>query len=90
MTQYVGYFYRLRGGQPMPVSRAGEFVLHSFMAEKHEQDSDTCATNFLRSSAFRGQGGTYSAANYTRLVAAGDPIYSASETHNFKYVEELE
>lgn len=90
MTEYVGYFYRLRAGSPMPISQAGEFVLHSFMAEVHEQDIDTCATTILASSDFRGQAGGFSAANYSRIPVAGTPIYNASETRNFKYAEEFE
>ncbi len=74
----------------MPIARRGEFVLHSFMAEKQVQDSDSCATELLPSSAFRGQAGGYSAANYSRIVAKGPSIYKASETANVKYVEELE
>ena len=90
MTVYTGYFYRLRAGSPMPIATPGSFVLHSFMAEYHIQDTDTCATTILPSSAFRGQGGGYSAANYSRIVAAGEAIYSSSESVNFKYVEEFD
>lgn len=90
MSEYVGYFYRLRAGSPMPISKAGNFVLHSFMAEHHIQESNTCGSTILPSNAFRGQAGGYSAANYSRMPVAGDPIYSSSETYNFKYTEEFE
>lgn len=90
MTVYTGYAYRLRAGTPMPIATPGEFVLHSFMAEYNIQDTNTCTKSLLASSAFRGQGGGYSSANYSRIVSAGDPIYSASESLNFKYVEEFE
>lgn len=89
MTIYTGYSYRLRAGSPMPISTPGEFVIHSFMAEYHIQDTDTCAIKLLGSSSFRGQGGGYSAANYSRIVSAGEPIYNATESLNFKYVEEV-
>lgn len=90
MTIYKGYFYRLRAGQPMPIATPGNFVLHSFMAEYNEQESNTCTNSLLTSVDFRGQGGGYSAANYTRISAAGEPVYNASETRNFKYTEEFE
>mgnify|MGYP001769035415 CR=1 FL=1 len=90
MTIYTGYSYRLRAGSPMPIATPGEFVIHSFMAEYHIQDTDTCATRLLASTAFRGQGGGYSAANYSRIVSAGEPVYNASESLNFKYIEEVE
>lgn len=90
MTIYTGHFYRLRSGQPMPIATPGNFVLHSFMAEYNKQESNTCTNTLLTSINFRGQGGGYSAANYARMPAAGEAIYNASETQNFKYIEEFE
>lgn len=89
MATYSGKSYRLRAGSPMPKSDSGTFVIHSFMAEKQEQSITTCESTVLASSDFRGQGGEFSSANYTRIPVKGVSIYKASESNNSKYVEEF-
>lgn len=89
-TSYEGVTYRLRAGSPMPISEKGSFVIHSFKAERQVQNIYTCAYELLASSDFRGQGGNFTAASYTRLPVIGQSIYKASETENPKYIEELE
>lgn len=90
MSIYDGYHYRLRAGSPMPTADRGSFVLHSFMAEGQDQSTNTCATKLLTSSDFRGQGGSFISANYTRIVASGEAVYRASESIGIKYIEEVE
>jgi hypothetical protein len=90
MASYEGYSYRLRAGSPMPTSNSGYFVLHSFMAEGQDLLTDTCAKTVLTSSEFRGQGGSFVSANYTRIVTSGEKIYRASEAQGPNYIEEKE
>lgn len=88
MARYSGYSYRLRAGSPMPTSDVGNFVLHSFMAEGQDLFNDTCANSLLSSGSFRGQGGPFVSANYTRIVSSGEKIYRASESESSIYIEE--
>lgn len=89
MAEYTGYQYRLRAGSPMPTSTKGHFVLHSFMAERQQIDIETCESDLVRSSAFRGQagdGGLY-AAQYSRLPLS-EERYSSKITNSPLYIEE--
>lgn len=89
MSTYKGYQYRLRAGSPMPTSSSGEFVIHSFMAEEQVTNIDTCASRVLRSSDFRGQGGSFYSASYSRLAIVEDR-YRASEVYNPRFREEID
>jgi len=85
---YRGQTYRLRAGTPMPTSRAGEFVLHTFMAELSDIDIYACTENLPSSSQFRGQGGTFMSANFSRLNVKGGNIFSGKIVHAPQYVDE--
>lgn len=91
MTICGGYTYRLRAASPMPTSDAGQFVLHSFMAEGQDQTTDTCTdvSSIPASASFQGQGAGLVSANFTRLVAAGQ-LYRSVIADGVKYIEELE
>ena len=90
MAFYSSYSYRLRAGSPMPTSDSGNFVLHSFMAEGQDLSNDTCANSLLNSGSFRGQGGAFVSANYTRIVSSGKKVYRSSEVESRVYIEEKE
>lgn len=87
MAEYNGQRYRLRAGSPMPISNSGEFVLHSFMAERHDIAVDTCTSSILGSGSFKGQGGSYISASYNRLPVADERFRSEKSTGP-GYVEE--
>jgi len=63
----IGIQYKLRAGSPMPTATLGNFVLHSFMASISEVRVDNCIASLPSSSDFRGQGGSYMSASYSRL-----------------------
>lgn len=87
MAEYNSYQYRLRAGSPMPTSELGKFVLHSFMAEEQDIIMDTCDSTIVKSNEFRGQGGTLTSANYSRLPLS-EERYSGKITSSELYTEE--
>jgi len=88
MSTYSGKHYRLRASSPIPISSSNQFVLHSFMAELKVTDIDTCTSSALSSSQFRGQGGSYTSASYSRLPLAGGDLFREELSGNELYVEE--
>ena len=84
---YHGEQYRLRAGAPMPIG-SRRFILHTFMAEKNDLDLIVYTHTLPRSDEFRGQGGTYMDATFSRLPDIGGKSFQGKITHETKYVEE--
>ena len=80
--------YRLRAGSPMPTQNQGEFVLHTFMAEKTAVDVVACTNSLPGSNEFRGQGGNYTSANFSRLNAKGGNVFSGKIVYQPTFVNE--
>ena len=87
MATYTGEQYRLRAGSPMPTSTPSRFVLQSFMASVQETDIETCITDIKSSSSFRGQGGGFMSASYSRLPLS-EERYSGKVVANEVYHDE--
>lgn len=87
---YVGLQYRLRAGSPMPVMVAGNFVLHTFMAEENTIDIYLHTEDLPSSTEFRGQGGAFMSANFSRLNDRGGNSFQGKMVHNTVFVEERE
>lgn len=87
--KYEGEQYRLRAGAPMPIGNR-QFKLHTFMAEKNTLDLIVYTTNLPESSQFRGQGGNYMSASYSRLPDIGGRSFSGKIVHETRYVDEDE
>jgi hypothetical protein len=85
---FRGQQYRLRAGTPMPVAGAGNFVLHTFMAERSQVDIFACTERLPRSREFRGQGGNLMSANFSRLNVKGGNIFSGKVVYAPEYVDE--
>jgi hypothetical protein len=79
--------YKLRAGSPMAVG-LHKFVLQSFMAERTLVDNYLYTENLKGSEEFRGQGGQYMSANFTRLLDSGSDSFSGSVTHEPDFVDE--
>lgn len=84
---YTGQQYRLRAGAPMPVVGGG-FKLHTFMAELSQIDSHVCTETLPGSEEFRGQGGSYVSANFSRLNVKGGTSFSGRIVHSPSFIEE--
>lgn len=84
---YPGTQYRLRAGAPMPVG-SRRFILHTFMAEKNDVDLILYTETLPGSDQFRGQGGTYMSANFSRLANIGGQSFSGKIVHDVEYIEE--
>ena len=84
---YHGEEYRLRAGAPMPVGDR-RFILHTFMAEKNDIDLIVYTESLPQSNDFRGQGGTYMIATFSRLPDIGGHSFQGKITHETQYVEE--
>jgi hypothetical protein len=89
MTTYDGKTYRLRAASPMPISKSGDFVLHSFMGEQQVSIINPCDDSIVSSSEFQGQGGSLVSASYTRLPYTPER-FNSSIAGGVKYVEEFE
>ena len=90
MTTYRGRHYKLRAGSPMPTQSQGHFVLHTFKAATQDSIIESCTSEILRSDKFAGQGGTYTAANYSRLPVSveGAALFSGKLTEKDLFGEE--
>lgn len=84
---FTGQQYRLRAGAPMPVMRGG-FVIHTFKAELTRVDSFLCIEELPGSDEFKGQGGSYVSANFSRLNIKGGDIFQGKITYSPSYIEE--
>ena len=70
--------FKLRAGPPMPVGvGTGEFVLQKFGVDKYQIIIQPTTDTIVDSSAFRGQGGPYISASYSRLQDKSGNIFSA-------------
>ena len=88
MATYKGKQYRLRAGSPMPTSTAGNFVIHSFMAAIQYSNIETCTTSIAKSVEFKGRGGNFTSASYTRLALSGGLYFSGKTATNEEYEDE--
>lgn len=59
--------YKLRAGPPMPTQQSGSFVTHTFGVDKYRIIIKPVTDTIADSSEFRGQGGPYISASYSRL-----------------------
>jgi hypothetical protein len=87
-AKYTTYTYRLRAGNPMPISQPGAFVLHTFKAEYGLTEVYTCTTDLPPSSDFRGQGGDLLSASFSRLNVKGGNYFQGRKVFNYEYIEE--
>lgn len=72
VKEYENTLYRLRCGPPMPVGCVEhDFVLHTFMVESTVVEVFLCTDTLPSSSDFRGRGGNYISANFSRLKSEG-------------------
>lgn len=85
---FTGQTYRLRAGTPMPTKGGGEFVLHTFMAEVSDVDIYACTESLPGSSEFRGQGGDFMSASFSRLNVRGGTVFSGRIVHAPRYEDE--
>ena len=87
---YIGETYRVRAATPMAVTdRTGYFVWHTFMAERSRMFIWDCYVGVLpASSQFRGQGGDFMTAQFSRLNAVGGEAFQGRITEKPTYVEE--
>ena len=83
----TGVEYRLRAGSPMPVSTKGNFVLHSVMALLSNVYIDQCAASLPQSTDFRGQGGDYMSASFSRL-SLSEERFKGKINDSGRYVDE--
>ena len=84
-----GETYKLRAGSPMPIG-LGEFATHTFMAERTQVDTYLFTNTLKGSEEFRGQGGDYVSANFSRILDKGGESFQGSVQHAPDYVEETE
>ena len=84
---YRGEQYRLRSGAPMPIGNR-RFILHTFMAEKNDIDLIVYTETLPGSEQFRGQGGNYMSASFSRLADIGGRSFSGKIVHEIEYVDE--
>lgn len=89
-VKFTDYQYRLRAGAPMPVSSRGQFVMHTFMAEKSRIDVYAYTTNIVGSSSFRGQGGDYMSASYSRILDESGDVFQGKVVHEPTYISEMD
>lgn len=75
-----GYSARLRAGSPIPAS-GGRLILHIFGSETSQIDTFAATNKLPSSNDFRGQGGNYFSANFTRLNAVGGDTFSGKIVH---------
>jgi len=89
-VSYPGERYSLRAGAPMSVGDpgTGTFVVHTFMAEKFDVLLYTYTENLPKSSEFRGQGGAFNSARFSRLSVACGDAFSGETVDNPTYVDE--
>lgn len=89
-SSYSTTTYRLRAGSPMPIAGAGEFVTHTFMAEKGTTEIFQCTSSLPSSSDFRGQGGSLISATFSRLGVEDGNVFQGKKVYSPIFVEESE
>lgn len=82
--------YRLRAGSPMSFGTqgAGEFYLHTFMAEEYDVKIYAYTQNLPRSEEFRGQGGELLSAQFNRLQEKCGTGFAGKTIKTPKYIDE--
>jgi hypothetical protein len=85
--------YRLRASSPMPVAEgdyAGNFVIHTFMAEVSYVDIYECTSFLPGSDEFRGQGlaGGLVSASFSRTGDRSGDVFKGRAVHAPSYVDE--
>lgn len=65
--EFVGYEFKLRAAPPMPKQGGGSFITQTFGVDKYKIVIQPVTDIIVDSSEFRGQGGQYISASYTRL-----------------------
>lgn len=87
---YVGKQYRMRASTPMAVSTStGVFVWHTFLAEVNDIEVYDCYRGTLPgSNEFRGQGGDYMSAQFTRLGATGGEAFQGRIVYPPTFINE--
>lgn len=86
--KYTGQQYKLRAGTPMSVSSPGNYVLHTFMVEVNDIDFIVCTDSLPASSEFRGQGGDFISANFSRLGVKGGDVFNGKIVRSPTYRDE--
>lgn len=81
------YTYSLRAGAPMPVGDR-RFIVHTFMAEKNEIDFIPYTQTLPQSTEFRGQGGDYMSASFSRLPDIGGKSFQGKIVGPTQYIKE--
>jgi hypothetical protein len=71
----------------MPIGN-GRFVLHTFGAEKNNISHYLYTNTLPGSNQFRGQGGNYMSANFSRLPDIGGGSFSGKIVHEIDFVDE--
>jgi len=87
MADYTGQQYKLRAGAPMPIG-TGRFVLHTFGAKIYQVDFYETTSSIPGSSSFRGQGGDFVSANFSRLNDRSGNLFQGKVVHNPSFVDE--
>lgn len=89
-VKYVGDSYKLRTGAPMSrgLQGAGDFYIHTFMAEKSQIDNYLYTEHLPESQDFRGQFGDFMSANFSRLNDRSGSVFSGKIVHNPDFVDE--
>lgn len=83
----TGKTYRLRAGSPMPIG-GSSFVLQTFMGEESEVVNYLYTSDLPGSEEFRGQGGPYVSASFTRLLDTSGDTYTGKTVDNPEFVKE--
>jgi hypothetical protein len=86
---YLGTQYKLRAGAPMS-TESGDFILHTFMAEKIEFDIVAYTKELKGSDDFRGQGGEFISGSYSRLQDSSGNAFSGKLERSPEYIDEDE
>jgi len=90
-SEYGILQYRLRASSPMPVAEgtyAGNYVLHTFMAEVSYVDIYECTSSLLGSEQFRGQGGDFVSASFSRTGDRSGNVFKGRAVHSPTYEDE--
>lgn len=83
-----GSTYKLRASAPMPIG-GGKFITQTFMSELTNIDNYLYTKELPASSEFRGQGGPYIRANFSRLLDKGGNTFSGKVEYNPIFIEEV-
>lgn len=89
---YQNETYKLRAGAPMSKGEqgAGDFYVHTFMAERTQVDNYLYTETLPGSEEFRGQGGNFTSASFNRLADRSGTVFAGTVNHSPVYVEEDE